>query len=54
MRQQVANSPTLSKEIMHAVTDAHRFPQIREGLRDVLLRPGQLYEALKDRAGRTV
>ena len=27
--------------------------RVREGLKDVLLGPGQLYEALRDRAGGT-
>jgi type I restriction enzyme R subunit len=27
--------------------------KVREGLKDVLLGPGQLYEALRDRAGGT-
>src|SRR5258705_6684617 len=61
-KAQFANSPTLSKEIMNAVMDAlaaHTTmskqaidsEKVREGLKDVLLGPGQLYEALRDRAG---
>jgi type I restriction enzyme, R subunit len=61
-KAQFANSPTLSKEIMNAVMDAlaaHTTmskqaidsERVREGLKDVLLGPGQLYEALRDRAG---
>ncbi|MEH2481922.1 type I restriction enzyme R subunit [Nitrobacteraceae bacterium AZCC 2146] len=61
-KAQFANSPTLSKEIMNAVMDAlvaHTAmskqaidsPKVREGLKDVLLGPGQLYEALKNKAG---
>jgi hypothetical protein len=61
-KAQFANSPTLSKEIMNAVMDAlaaHNTmskqaidsERVREGLKDVLLGPGQLYEALRDRAG---
>lgn len=63
-KAQFANSPTLSKEIMNAVMDAlaaHSTmskqaidsERVREGLKDVLLGPAQLYEALRDRAGRT-
>jgi hypothetical protein len=55
----VVNSPTLSKEIMNAVMDAlaaHTTmskqaidsEKVREGLKDVLLGPAQLYEALRD------
>src|SRR6266404_3811159 len=61
-KAQFANSPTLSKEIMNAVMDAlaahtHMSKQaidserVREGLKDVLLGPAQLYEALRDKAG---
>jgi type I restriction enzyme R subunit len=60
-KAQFANSPTLSKEIMNAVMDAlaaHSTMSkqaidsetVREGLKDVLLGPAQLYEALRDRA----
>lgn len=60
-KAQFANSPTLSKEIMNAVMDAlaaHTAmskqaidsERVREGLRDTLLGPGQLYEALRDKA----
>jgi type I restriction enzyme R subunit len=63
-KAQFANSPTLSKEIMNAVMDALAVhttmskqaidsEKVREGLKDVLLGPGQLYEALRDRAGGT-
>ncbi|MGF6427332.1 type I restriction endonuclease subunit R [Bradyrhizobium elkanii] len=59
-KAQFANSPTLSKEIMNAVMDAlaaHTTmskqaidsEKVREGLKDVLLGPAQLYEALRDR-----
>jgi type I restriction enzyme, R subunit len=62
-KAQFANSPTLSKEIMNAVMDAlaaHSTmskqaidsEKVREGLKDVLLGPAQLYEALRDRAGQ--
>ncbi|MCC8972687.1 type I restriction endonuclease subunit R [Bradyrhizobium brasilense] len=61
-KAQFANSPTLSKEIMNAVMDAlaahttmsrHAIDseKVREGLKDVLLGPAQLYEALRDRGG---
>ncbi|UYO54622.1 type I restriction endonuclease subunit R [Rhodopseudomonas palustris] len=61
-KAQFANSPTLSKEIMNAVMDAlaaHTAmskqaidsERVREGLKDTLLGPGQLYEALRERAG---
>lgn len=60
-KAQFANSPTLSKEIMNAILDAltaHSAmskqaidsERVREGLKDVLLGPAQLYEALRDRA----
>jgi len=60
-KAQFANSPTLSKEIMNAVMDAlaaHTTmskqaidsERVREGLKDVLLGPAQLYEALRERA----
>jgi len=59
-KAQFANSPTLSKEIMNAVMDAlaaHSTmskqaidsEKVREGLKEVLLGPAQLYEALRDR-----
>jgi type I restriction enzyme, R subunit len=61
-KAQFANSPTLSKEIMNAVMDAltaHTTmskqaidsEKVREGLKDVLLGPAQLYEALRDKGG---
>jgi type I restriction enzyme R subunit len=60
-KAQFANSPTLSKEIMNAVMDAlaaHTTmskqaldsDRVREGLKDVLLGPAQLYEALRAKA----
>jgi type I restriction enzyme R subunit len=59
-KAQFANSPTLSKEIMNAIMDAlaaHTTmskqalgsEKVREGLKDVLLGPAQLYEALRER-----
>ncbi len=61
-KAQFANSPTLSNEIMNAVMDAlaaHttmskqalESERVREGLKDVLLGPAQLYEALRERGG---
>src|SRR5262249_21645478 len=61
-KAQFSNSPTLTKEIMSAVLDAlaaHETmskqaidsERVREGLKDVLLGPAQLYEALRDKAG---
>jgi hypothetical protein len=63
-KAQFANSPTLSKEIMNAVMDAlvaHSTmskqaidsERVREGLKDVLLGPGQLYEALRNKGSGT-
>jgi type I restriction enzyme, R subunit len=60
-KAQFANSPTLPKEIMNAVMDAlaaHTTmskqaldsERVREGLKNVLLGPAQLYEALRDKA----
>jgi type I restriction enzyme, R subunit len=62
-KAQFANSPTLSKELTNAIIDAlaaHTTmskqaldsERVREGLKDVLLGPAQLYEALRERAGR--
>jgi type I restriction enzyme R subunit len=62
-KAQFATSPTLAKEIMNAVMDAlsaHTTmskqaldsEHVREGLKDVLLGPAQLYEALREKAGQ--
>ena len=59
---QFANSPTLSKETLDAIIDAGAAysamikqaldsERVREGLKDVLLGPAQLYEALRQKAG---
>jgi len=59
-KAQFANSPTLTTEIMNAVMDALAAHEtmskralgsesVREGLRNVLLGPAQLYEALRER-----
>lgn len=61
-KAQFANSPTLTNEIMNAVMDAlaaHstmsrqalESSKVRDGLKDVLLGPGQLYEALRSAGG---
>ncbi|KQZ94309.1 type I restriction endonuclease subunit R [Mesorhizobium sp. Root157] len=60
-KAQFANSPTLADEILNAVMDAlsaHTVmskqalesQKVRDGLKDVLLGPGQLYEALREKA----
>lgn len=60
-KAQFASSPTLANEILNAIIDAMaahetmssqalNSPKVREGLRDVLLGPGQLYEALRKEA----
>jgi len=57
-KSQFAASPTLANEILNAVMDAltaHETMstqalnsvQVREGLKEILLGPGQLYEALR-------
>lgn len=59
---QFANSPTLKDELMNAIIEAFEAhaslskqaldsQKVRDGLRDVLLGPAQLYEALRARAG---
>ena len=60
-KQQFANSPDLSNELMNAIMDAlaaHstmskqalKSEKVRSGLRDILLGPAQLYEALRERS----
>jgi type I restriction enzyme, R subunit len=62
-KAQFANSPTLSQEILNAVMDAlaaHstmskqalESEKVRDGLKDVLLGPAQLYEALREKAAQ--
>ncbi|CAA6605987.1 Type I site-specific restriction-modification system, R subunit [Rhodospirillaceae bacterium LM-1] len=57
-KEQFANSPDLSKELMNAIMDAYSAhttmskqaldsEKVRQGLRDILLGPAQLYEALR-------
>ena len=63
-KEQFANSPDLSTEIMNAIMDAlaaHTTmstqalgsEQVRIGLREILLGPAKLYEALRERAEMT-
>lgn len=60
-KAQFANSPTLAEELVNAIIDAMtahetmsrqalNSAKVREGLRDVLLGPGQLYEELRKSA----
>lgn len=62
-KTQFASSPTLGNEILNAIIDAMAAhekmsaqaldsPKVRNGLRDILLGPGQLYETLRETAGR--
>ncbi|MET0743765.1 MAG: type I restriction endonuclease subunit R, partial [Microvirga sp.] len=61
-KEQFANSPDLSQAILDAIIDAFEAhatmsrqaldsARVREGLKDVLLGPGRLYEALRSRCG---
>ena len=61
-KEQFANSPDLKAAVMHAIMDAldaHTTmstqalgsERVREGLKDILLGPAQLYEALRARSG---
>jgi len=63
-KEQFANSPDLSAELLRAIMDAlaaHstmstqalNSERVREGLKDVLLGPAQLYEALRERSNRS-
>ncbi|KPF83909.1 type I restriction endonuclease subunit R [alpha proteobacterium AAP38] len=63
-KEQFANSPDLANEILNAIMDAFAAhtamskqaldsEKVREGLRDILLGPAQLYETLRHRAART-
>jgi type I restriction enzyme R subunit len=60
-KEQFANSPDLSHELMNAIIDAFAAhttmskqaldsERVRSGLRDILLGPAQLYEALRERS----
>jgi len=59
-KEQFANSPDLTNELMNAIMDAFSAhstmsmqaldsEKVRHGLRDILLGPAQLYEALRSR-----
>ena len=61
-KEQFANSPDLKSEIMNAIMDAFAAhstmskqaldsERVRNGLRDILLGPAQLYESLRGRGG---
>jgi type I restriction enzyme, R subunit len=61
-KEQFANSPDLAKEMLNAIMDALAAhgtmskqaldsPKLRGEMQDVLLGPGQLYEALRERGG---
>lgn len=61
-KEQFANSPDLNDALMHAIMDALEAhttmstqalgsPRVRAGLKDILLGPAQLYEALRAKAG---
>jgi type I restriction enzyme R subunit len=58
-KEQFSNSPDLSKEIMNAIMDAFAAhstmskqaldsERVRSGLKDILLGPAKLYEALRN------
>lgn len=60
-KEQFANSPDLGKALLDAIMDAFEAHQtmstqalgsakVREGLKDILLGPGQLYESLRNRS----
>ncbi len=60
-KEQFAHSPDLAKALMDAIMEAYEAhttmstqalnsPRVREGLRDILLGPGELYETLRERA----
>ena len=63
-KEQFANSPDLGTELMNAIMDALAAhgtmskqaldsEKVRAGLKDILLGPAQLYEALRARAGES-
>jgi type I restriction enzyme R subunit len=60
-KEQFGNSPDLNQALINAIMDAHEVHQlmssqalsserVREGLKDILLGPAQLYEALRARS----
>ena len=62
-KEQFANSPDLSQALMHAIMDALEAHttmstqalgsvKIRDGLKDTLLGPAMLYEALRARSSQ--
>ncbi len=64
-KEQFANSPDLRGALLHATMDAPEAhntmstqalgsERVREGLKDILLGPAQLYEALRARAGTSL
>jgi type I restriction enzyme R subunit len=64
-KEQFANSPDFSNELMNAIMDAFAAhstmskqaldsENVRSGLRDILLGPAQLYEALRERGDSTI
>jgi type I restriction enzyme R subunit len=63
-KEQFANSPDLNSELMNAIMDAFEAhttmskqaldsEKVRNGLKDILLGPAQLYEALKQKTDTT-
>lgn len=61
-KEQFANSPDLKDALLHAIMDAFEAhttmstqalgsERVRDGLKDILLGPAQLYEALRERSG---
>ncbi|ALG69997.1 Type I site-specific restriction-modification system, R (restriction) subunit and related helicase [Azospirillum thiophilum] len=61
-KEQFANSPDLANELLNAIMDAFaahtsmskqalNSEKVRHGLKDILLGPGQLYEALRSHGG---
>lgn len=61
-KEQFANSPDLKDALLHAIIDAFDAhttmskqaldsERVRDGLKDILLGPAQLYEALRERSG---
>jgi type I restriction enzyme R subunit len=61
-KEQFSNSPDLSNELMNAIIDAFEAhsamskqaldsEKVRSGLREILLGPARLYEALRERSG---
>jgi type I restriction enzyme R subunit len=62
-KEQFANSPDFSSELMNAIMDAFEAhssmskqaldsDRVRQGLKHILLGPAELYEALRSRGGR--